>query len=83
MDDEYSSDSGPSTAQTLASVLSAGLGAYVDSQNHQGVTVTTPLPQTAYGYAGYGQPTPTATPALPSWLIPVALVVVVVVLLKK
>ena len=82
MDD--STDGGSSTAQTLASVFAAGLGAYVDSQNNQSVTVTTPSPQTAYGYAGYGQPTPTASAsALPSWLLPVALVVAVIVFLKK
>lgn len=58
MGDQTSSD--PSTFQTIASVLAGGLGGYVDAQNQQPVYVQTPAPQTAYGYAGQGQATPTS-----------------------
>jgi hypothetical protein len=53
----------PSGWQTLASVLAGGLAGYVDAQNNQPVAVVAPTPQTAYGYAGYGQPTPSAITA--------------------
>jgi hypothetical protein len=70
--------------QTLASVLAGGLAGYVDAQNSQPVTVTAPSQQTAYGYAGYGQATPSAAAsAAPSWLIPVVLIGVVALLLFK
>jgi len=46
--------------QTLASVLAGGLAGYVDAQNNQPVTAVQPLPQTAYGYQGTAQPTPTS-----------------------
>jgi hypothetical protein len=46
--------------QTLASVLAGGLAGYVDAQNNQPVTAVQPLPQTAYGYQGTAQATPTS-----------------------
>ena len=85
-DSDYSSYGGSSTAATLASVLAGGLAGYFDSQNNQPVTVTTPAPQTAYGYAGYGQYTPassSATVISPTVLLLAALVVGVVIVLKK
>lgn len=75
-------DSNSSTWQTLAGALAGGLQGYVDSQGG-GFAVTQPTPQTAYGYAGYQQPTAAGSNGLPSWVIPVALVAVVAVLLFK
>jgi len=80
--DDYSGDSGPSVGQSLAQAFAVGLGAYVDSQNNQPVTVTSPAPQTQYGYAGYGQYAP-ATPAQQSGvfggLSPIALLAIAAV----
>ncbi|MGH9483757.1 MAG: hypothetical protein ACRD1F_01765 [Terriglobales bacterium] len=50
-----------STLQSLAGALTGGLMGYVDSQNGQPITATLPGYQTAYGYAGVGQPTPLAS----------------------
>ena len=52
-----------STFQNLAGALTGGLLGYIDAQNGQPITATIPSPQTAYGYAGVAQPTPTATAA--------------------
>jgi hypothetical protein len=51
-------DSSSNTFQTLASVLAGGLAGYVDAQNSQPVAVVAPTPQTAFGFAGAGQATP-------------------------
>jgi hypothetical protein len=75
-------DDSSSGLQTLASVLAGGLAGYVDSQNSQPITVTSPTPQTAYGVAGTGQGTPAAT-AMPSWLLPVVILGAVLLLVLR
>jgi hypothetical protein len=69
--------------QTLASVLAGGLGGYVDAQNNQPVYVQTPAPQTAYGYAGQGQVTPTTSSLSPTVLLVGVILVAAVFMLKK
>lgn len=75
--------SNASTFQSLAGALAGGLAGYLDAQNSQPITVTAPAPQTAYGYAGVNQGTPTSASAMPSWLIPVALIGVVLLLVLR
>lgn len=71
--------------QSLAGALSLGLGAYADSQNNQPVYVAQPAPGTAYGAAGYSQPTPTTSVSAtaPSWLLYAGVAVVAFLLLRK
>lgn len=79
-------DSSSNTAQTLASVLAGGLGGYIDSQNQQPVYVQQPAPQTAYGYAGTTQATPSSVgiAGIPmSALLITGAIVLAVFLLKK
>lgn len=76
----------PGGWQTLASVLAGGLGGYVDAQNNQPVYVQTPAPQTAFGYAGVGQTTPTTSSLgglSPTVLLVGVIVVAAVFMLKK
>lgn len=78
---------GPSTFQTIASVLAGGLGGYVDAQNQQPVYVQTPAVQTQYGYAGVGQATPSTSGTIgglsPTVLLLGVVAVVAVFMLKK
>jgi hypothetical protein len=47
-----------STGNTLADIFAGALTGYVDAQNQQPVYVTQPVPNTAFGFSGIGQPTP-------------------------
>ena len=83
MDD--SGDSGGINWQTLAGALAGGLAGAVDAQNQQPVFVAQPSPQTAYGYAGQGQVTPstTASAQAPGWLWIAGLAVIAFFVLRK
>lgn len=76
-----------STLQNLASALTGGIAGYIDSQQGQPITATVPLPQTAYGYAGVAQPTPTATASVsgisPTVLMIGAVAVVALLMLRR
>lgn len=84
MSGDSNSSTGSSTANELAAVLAGASTAYLDSQAQPGY-VTEPVPGTAYGPAGYAQPTGIAgtLTGSNSTLLIVGLVVVAVFLLRR
>jgi hypothetical protein len=80
------SSNGTPTWQTLAAALVGGITGAIDAQSGQPIYVQQPLPATQYGIQGqaqYAPLTPAASAALPSWVLPVALVVAAFLLLKR
>ncbi|MGH7122413.1 MAG: hypothetical protein ACREFP_26065 [Acetobacteraceae bacterium] len=75
-----------STASELGSILAGASLGYIDSQNNQPVTITEPVPGTAYGLAGTGQvtaSTSTIAGLSPTMLLLGLGLVVAVVLLRR